>query len=157
MPVSHACLPETEDDTGSDTYGTEEDSKSKETAVAEDTVSDDDAGSDTSGTEEDSKNKETAVVEDAVGDDERPQHTTYQFHNCANVFMNAFNAHGVKVENSGNNKPQFTCMSSLLLSCDFRADEVFRQYFSIFCEFISIFGKYLSSTQASNLSIYDTQ
>lgn len=74
----------------------------------------DDAGSDTSGTEEDSKSKETVDPEDTVSDDDRPQHMTYQFHNCQNVFMNAFNAHGVKVENAGNIAPQVTCMSSSL-------------------------------------------
>lgn len=62
--------------------------------------------SDASGTEEDSKSEET------VSEDDRPQHMTYQFHNCQNVFMNAFNAQGVKVENAGNNAPQITCKSS---------------------------------------------
>lgn len=41
--------------------------------------------------------------------------------------MNAFNAHGVKVENSGNNKPQFTCMSYFCFLADLRSDEVWRK------------------------------
>ena len=81
-----------------------------------------DTGSDT---EEDSKSKETADVENTVSDDDRPQHTTLHIHNCQNVYMNAFNNQGVKFENSGNNIPQLTCMSSSLFSsCDFRADEL---------------------------------
>jgi hypothetical protein len=76
------------------------------------TETDDGTGSDTSGTDEDSESKETPDTEHAVGDDDRPQHMTYHFTNCRHVFLNAFNAHGVKVRNAGNNAPQVICMSS---------------------------------------------
>ena len=40
--------------------------------------------------------------------------TSYQFNHCQTVFMNAFNAQGVKVQDCNNNAPQLTCMSYLL-------------------------------------------
>lgn len=47
---------------------------------------------------------------------------TYRFDNC-HVYMNSFNARGVKVKNCGNNAPRVTpsCMSCSLLqfSCDY--------------------------------------
>ena len=69
---------------------------------------------DTSETEEDSRSEDTANAEDTVSDDDRPQQMTYQFHNCQTIIMNAFNARGVKYENAGNNAPQVTCMSFLI-------------------------------------------
>ena len=70
-------------------------------------------------TEEDSKSKKIpdADSKDTISDDSpkaRPRHMTYEFHNCQNVFMNSFNAEGIKVENAGNNTPQVTCMFFLL-------------------------------------------
>lgn len=66
--------------------------------------------SDTSGIEEDSKS-EVTVDKDTVDDDGRPQ-PIYQFHNCTNVYWNAFNANGNQFTNAGNHNPQVTCMSS---------------------------------------------
>lgn len=48
-------------------------------------------------------------IEIELSDDGRPLNRTYQFHNCQTVYMNAFNAHGVKVKNSGNQTPKITC------------------------------------------------
>ena len=45
--------------------------------------------------------------------DDPPHKTSYQFTNCQTVFMNAFNAQGVKVQDCNINAPQFTCMSFL--------------------------------------------
>lgn len=89
----------------------------------------DETVSESSDTEEDSKSKETVNAEDTVSDNDRPlaQSMTYQFHNCHAVYLNSHNAHGVKVKNAGNNTPQVTCMSSppfFFFNCDFRADEV---------------------------------
>lgn len=86
MPAPSPSLPDIEEETESDTSGTEYDSKSEETV---------------------------ADADDSVGDDDCPQHMTYQIHNCQNVYMavNAFNAHGVKVKNAGNNTPHVNCMS----------------------------------------------
>ena len=50
----------------------------------------------------------------ANDDIDSPIHRTYQFDNC-HVYMNSFNASGVKVKNSGNNTPQVTRMSCCLL------------------------------------------
>ena len=46
--------------------------------------------------------------------DSSPIRRTYQFDNC-HVYINSFNARGVKVKNSGNNAPRVTCVSSSLL------------------------------------------
>ena len=47
-------------------------------------------------------------------DDDGPIHRTYQFDNC-HVYINSFNVRGVKVKNSGNNRPRVTRMSCSLL------------------------------------------
>lgn len=63
-------------------------------------------------------NAEDGIVSDGNGRINR----TYQFYNCQAVYMNAFNARGVKVKDSGNNFPQVTCMSfSLPFAWKFRA------------------------------------
>ena len=69
--------------------------------------------SDTSGTEEDSKSQD---AEDAVSDVDLPQpHMTSLNRNCQNVYVDSYNAHGVKVENSGNIAPRVSCVFSLFL------------------------------------------
>ena len=52
-------------------------------------------------------------------EDDSMNHRTYQFDNC-NVYMNSFNARGIRVKNSGNYAPRVTRMSCSLLqfSCD---------------------------------------
>jgi hypothetical protein len=63
-------------------------------------------------TETSNKSGVTDDVEDVETDDDYPRDgRTIQFHNCQTVYMNAFNARGVKFKNSGNNAPQVTCMS----------------------------------------------
>lgn len=72
-------------------------------------------GPEASETETSSKSGETddgEDWEDGETDDDYPRHSrTIQFHNCKTVYMNAFNARGVKFKNSGNNAPHVTCMS----------------------------------------------
>jgi hypothetical protein len=61
--------------------------------------------------------KEGAVDIPANDDDSQttvPSHRTYQFDNC-HVYINSFNARGVKVKNSGNYAPRVTRLSCSLL------------------------------------------
>ena len=48
-----------------------------------------------------------------INRDVRQTGKIYHFQNCGAVYMDSFNARGVRMENCGNNIPQFTC--SLLL------------------------------------------
>ena len=42
-------------------------------------------------------------------------HKIYHFQNCGPVYIDSFNAHGVKMENCGNSVPQVTCSLSFSL------------------------------------------
>ena len=44
--------------------------------------------------------------------DIRQTHKIYHFQNCGAVYMDSFNAHGVRMENCGNNVPQVSCSLS---------------------------------------------
>ena len=48
-----------------------------------------------------------------INRDVRQTDKIYHFQNCGTVYVGSFNARGVRMENCGNNIPQFTC--SLLL------------------------------------------
>ena len=47
-----------------------------------------------------------------INEDIRQTHKTYHFQNCGTVYMDSFNARGVRMENCGNNVPQVTCTLS---------------------------------------------
>ena len=62
--------------------------------------------------------KEGSQIEEVEGaedipanDDDNPIHRTYQFDNC-HVYINSFNARGIKVDNSGNYESRVTCSLS---------------------------------------------
>ena len=77
--------------------------------------------SDGSDIKEGSQIEEIESAEDIpANDDDSPIHRTYQFDNC-HVYINSFNARGVKVDNSGNYAPRVTRMSRSLLqfSCKY--------------------------------------
>ena len=65
-------------------------------------------------TEEGSQNFDNAAEGIVISYEDPPHRTSYRFTNCQTVFMNAFNAQGVKVQDCNNNAPQLTCMSYLL-------------------------------------------
>ena len=44
-----------------------------------------------------------------INEDIRQTHKIYQFQNCGIVYMDSFNARGVKMENCGNDVAQVTC------------------------------------------------
>ena len=44
-----------------------------------------------------------------INDDIHQTHKLYHFQNCGIVYMNSFNARGVRMENCGNHVPQVTC------------------------------------------------
>ena len=73
---------------------------------------------------ESKESSQIEAIEGAEGiptnDDDSPIHRTYQFDNC-HVYINSFNAHGVKVNNSGNYAPRVTRLSCSLLqfSCNY--------------------------------------
>ena len=52
--------------------------------------------------------------------DDSPIHRTYRFDNC-HVYMNSFNARGVKVKNCGNNAPRVTRSMSCSSLCNSHA------------------------------------
>lgn len=54
------------------------------------------------------------AVDILAKDDDTSSHRTYQFDNC-HVYINSFNARGVKVKNSGNYQPRVTRLSCSLL------------------------------------------
>ncbi|KAF8814552.1 hypothetical protein BYT27DRAFT_7205991, partial [Phlegmacium glaucopus] len=60
--------------------------------------------------EDASEIEEIDDVEDAGSDDDhsRPINRTYKFRNVQTVYINAFNARGVRVKNAGNHAPQVT-------------------------------------------------
>lgn len=76
----------------------------------------DESSSDGPETNEDSQIEEREGAEDIpVNDDDSAIHNrTYQFNNCQ-VYINSFNARGVKVKNSGNYAPRVTRLSCSLL------------------------------------------
>ena len=65
------------------------------------------------------KIEEIDNAEDIVSDDDNPVNRTYQFYNCQTVYMNSFNARGVKVKDSGNHFPQVTRTSCPLFLLQF--------------------------------------
>jgi hypothetical protein len=72
--------------------------------------------------EDGSEIEEIDDTEDVVLDDDRPVNRTYYI-NCQAVYSNSFNAKGVKVRDSGNHRPQLSCMSCSLLLLQFMAHE----------------------------------
>ena len=79
------------------------------------------------GTSDGPEIKEGSQIEEKEGTDDIPAndddssiHRRYQFDNC-HVYINSFNARGVKVKNSGNYAPRVTRLSCSLLyfSCNF--------------------------------------
>ena len=67
---------------------------------------------------EDSQIEETEGAGDiTANDDDSTVHRTNQFYNC-HVYINSFNARGVKVKNSGNYAPRVTRLSCSL-SCNY--------------------------------------
>ena len=44
-----------------------------------------------------------------VNEDIRQTHKLYHFQNCGIVYMDSFNARGVRMENCGNHVPQVVC------------------------------------------------
>ena len=44
-----------------------------------------------------------------INEDIRQAHKIYHFQNCGTVYIDSFNARGVRMENCGNNVPQVTC------------------------------------------------
>ena len=51
-----------------------------------------------------------------INEDISQTHKIYQIQNCGTVYMDSFNACGVKMENSGNNAPQITCSLFFLIT-----------------------------------------
>jgi hypothetical protein len=51
------------------------------------------------------------AINDSEHEDNRQTHKTYHFENCGIVYMDSFNAHGVRMKNCGNlnNVSQVTC------------------------------------------------
>lgn len=47
-----------------------------------------------------------------MNEDNRQTHKIYQIQNCGIVYMDSFNACGVRMENCGNHVPQVTCSLS---------------------------------------------
>ena len=72
--------------------------------------------------EDGSESEEIDDAEDVVIDGNRPVNRTYYI-NCQTVYRNSFNAKGIKVRDSGNHKPQVSCMYCSLLLLRFMAHE----------------------------------